>query len=95
MEEEDLDAVAEAWGGEDEDLIPGAPTEGLDKDMEGFEDAAANGEEDEEGGWDMEVFSRHLKLDLSTLRMFCCSTDASMPNHVLLLSQQSCWLYMH
>jgi len=55
MEEEDLDAVAEAWGGEDEDLIPGAPTEGLDEEMEGFEEAGANGEEDEEGGWDMEV----------------------------------------
>jgi len=50
MEEEDLDAVAEAWGGEDED-----PTEGLDDEMEGFEEAGANGEEDEEGGWDMEV----------------------------------------
>lgn len=55
MEEEDLDAVAEAWGGEDEDLIPGTPTEGLDEEMEGFEEAGANGEEDEEGGWDMEV----------------------------------------
>ena len=55
MEEEDLDAVAEAWGGEDEELIPGEPTEGLDEEMEGFEDAGANGEEDEEGGWDMEV----------------------------------------
>ena len=55
MEEEDLDAVAEAWGGEDEDLIPGAPTEGLDEEMEGFEEAGANGDEDEEGGWDMEV----------------------------------------
>ena len=55
MEEEDLDAVAEAWGGEDEDLIPGPPTEGLDEEMEGLEEAGANGEEDEEGGWDMEV----------------------------------------
>ena len=55
MEEEDLDAVAEAWGGEDEELIPGEPTEGLDEEMEGFEEAGANGEEDEEGGWDMEV----------------------------------------
>ena len=55
MEEEDLDAVAEAWGGEDEELVPGEPTQGLDEDMEGFEDAGANGEEDEEGGWDMEV----------------------------------------
>lgn len=55
MEEEDLDAVAEAWGGEDEDLIPGAPTEGLDEEMEGFEEAEANGDKDEEGGWDMEV----------------------------------------
>lgn len=55
MEEEDLDAVAEAWGGEDEELVPGEPTQGLNEDMEGFEDAGANGEEDEEGGWDMEV----------------------------------------
>lgn len=54
MEEEDLDAVAEAWGGEDEELVPGQATEGLDEDMEGFEDAAANGDEGEEGGWDME-----------------------------------------
>ena len=58
MEEEDLDAVAEAWGGEEEDLVPGEPVEGLDEEMEGFEDADANGEEDEEGGWDMEVHAR-------------------------------------
>lgn len=55
MEEEDLDAVADAWGA-DEELIPGAPTEGLDEEMEGFENGAeAQGDEDEEGGWDMEV----------------------------------------
>ncbi len=64
MEEEDLDAVAEAWGGEDEDLIPGAPTEGLDEEMEGFEEAGANGEEDEEGGWDMEV-SCHFCIQIA------------------------------
>ena len=55
MEEEDLDAVADAWGA-DEELIPGEPTEGLDEDMEGFENGAeAQGDEDEEGGWDMEA----------------------------------------
>lgn len=55
MEEEDLDAVADAWGA-DEELISGAPTEGLDEEMEGFENGGeAQGDEDEEGGWDMEV----------------------------------------
>ena len=55
MEEEDMDAVAEAWGA-DEELIPGAPTEGLEEDMEGLEDAAQPQEGDEEeGGWDMEA----------------------------------------
>ena len=59
MEEEDMDAVAEAWGA-DEELIPGAPTEGLDEEMEGFEDGAPAQEgEDEEGGWDMEVCHYH------------------------------------
>ena len=70
MEEEDLDAVAEAWGGEDEDLIPGAPAAGLDQDMEGAEDAAANGDEEEEGGWDMEVSS--LLACLLQLECLCC-----------------------
>lgn len=62
MEEEDLDAVAEAWGGEEEDTTPGEPTEGLDEEMEGFEDAGANGDEDEEGGWDMEVTQFHYAI---------------------------------
>ena len=66
MEEEDLDAVAEAWGGEDEELVPGEPAEGLDQDMEGFEEAAANGDEGDEGGWDMEV--SHLNIFIYGLR---------------------------
>lgn len=69
MEEEDLDAVAEAWGA-DEELIPGAPTEGLDEEMEGFENGAeAQDSEDEEGGWDMEAsrYSLSLHATRSTL----------------------------
>lgn len=73
MEEEDLDAVAEAWGGEDEELVPGEPTEGLDEAMEGFEDAGGNGEEDEEGGWDMEVTFPFSKLNVM---MLACNAAA-------------------
>ena len=73
MEEEDLDAVAEAWGGEDEDLIPGAPTEGLDEEMEGFEEAGANGDEDEEGGWDMEVNLMQLTQHSSLMSAMAAS----------------------
>ncbi len=88
MEEEDLDAVAEAWGGEDEDLIPGAPTEGLDEEMEGFEEAGANGDEDEEGGWDMEVnimqLTQHSSL-MSAMAASLCQmpTILSSFKHVL------------
>lgn len=81
MEEEDLDAVAEAWGGEDEELVPGEPTQGLNEDMEGFEDAGANGEEDEEGGWDMEVTALSAlycsvpSRDVVVLDCISCSDD--------------------
>ena len=87
MEEEDLDAVAEAWGGEDEELVPGAPTEGLDEDMEGFEDAAANGDEGEEGGWDMEVRSfksvigRKDDTHVACMSMFVTTKSTGMLKH--------------
>lgn len=77
MEEEDLDAVAEAWGGEDEDLIPGVPTEGLDEEMEGFEEAGANGEEDEEGGWDMEVNCNFYTCSALTFCYSRCSVTCA------------------